>query len=85
MVRTQAGVDDKVEVNHLPKARSFADSLFDSFGGDASVQSALQPGLTTIAARMLRLDGIVVLLRDALAPQARPKVWALMPATVRVQ
>lgn len=85
MVRKQAGVDDKVEVNHVPKARSFADSLFDSFGGDASAQAALQPGLATVAARMLRLDGLMVLLRDAIDPQARPKVWAMLPATVRVQ
>ena len=85
MVRKQAGVDDKVEVNHVPKARSFADSLFDSFGGDASAQAALQPGLATLAARTMRLDGLMVLLRDAFQPQARPKVWAMMPATIRVQ
>lgn len=84
MVRQKAGLGDDVEVRHLPKAKDFAQSLVEQMF-DASVRAGAETGLLAMAAKLSRLDGLFVLLGDAMAQDGSPKVYALMPEDLRVR
>jgi protease-4 len=84
-VRTAAGVGDEVEVLHVPEPKNFADSLFASMfearlaaGGDAEV-------LRAALAECVQFTEVLGVVRDALTDTGRPRVYALLPAALRVR
>jgi protease-4 len=83
MVRRTAGLAEDVEVLHRPEARNLADALMESLFS----ARALQPGMAALAvlARDVgRLDGLQMLLREAL--QGGPgRVMAMIPTELRVR
>ena len=84
-VRTAAHLEANVEVLHTPEPKNFADSLFSSLfeariqaGGDAALLQAL-------LAECARYTEVLGMMRDALVADAVPKVYALLPAGLRVR
>ena len=84
MVKKQAGVADDIEVDHLPKPRSFADTLFEGLF-ESSVMAGERGRLATLLQQFGRIDTLVTLLRQALAGDTGGKVWALLPGDLRVR
>jgi protease-4 len=85
MVRSRANVDADVEVMHVPEPKNFADSLFASMF-DAQVKAGADLSVLKAAlAECGRFAEIVGVVRDALATDGMPKVYAQMPAGLRLR
>jgi len=85
LVRKKASLGDDVEVVHFPEPKNFADSLFASMfdaqlrvAGDAAV-------LRAAFAEYARFGEVVAVLRDALVSDGRPRIYAMLPAGLRVR
>jgi len=84
-VRTAASLGDDVEVLHVPEPKNFADSLFASMfdaqvaaGGDAAV-------LRSLLAECARYTEVLGVVRDALVTDGMPRIYAQLPAGLRVR
>lgn len=84
-VRTAASLGDDVEVLHVPEPKNFADSLFASMfdaqvaaGGDAAV-------LRSLLAECARYTEVLGVVRDALVGDGMPRIYAQLPAGLRVR
>ncbi|MBL8727428.1 MAG: signal peptide peptidase SppA [Planctomycetes bacterium] len=84
-VRAAASLGDDVEVLHVPEPKNFADSLFASMfeaqvqaGGDAAV-------LRAVLAECARYGEVLGVVRDALVQDGMPRVYAMLPAGLRVR
>jgi protease-4 len=84
-VRATASLGDDVEVLHVPEPKNFADSLFESLfeaqvraGSDAAV-------LKSLLVECGHFTEVLGVVRDALATDGRPKVYAMLPAGLRVR
>jgi len=85
MVRKEASLGDDVEVVHLPEPNNFADSLFASMF-DAQIRAAGDAVLLRAAfAEYARFHEIVAVLKDALVSDGRPRIYAMLPAGLRVR
>lgn len=85
MVREQAGLTEDVEVLHVPKPKSFADALFSSMF-EARIGGRADADVLRLAlADWLRHSDLLGVLRDALTGDGRMRVYAVMPAGVRVR
>ena len=85
LVKERASVGGDVEVTHVPEPTNFADSLFASLfeaqaaaGGDAAL-------LRAVLVRCGAAGEVAGLLREALASDGAPKVWAVLPPGLRVR
>lgn len=84
MVEKQAGVAADIEVDHLPKPRSFADTLFENMF-ESSVLAPQRGKLAALLQRFGRLDVLVTLLQQAVQGDNQGKVWAMLPGDLRVR
>lgn len=85
MVRNRANVGADVEVMHVPEPKNFADSLFASMF-DAQVKAGADLSVLKAAlAECGRFAEVVGVVRDALATDGMPKVYAQMPAGLRLR
>jgi protease-4 len=84
LVRKEAGVGDDLEVRHVPKPRDLASSLMEQLF-DASALAAIDPRLPALLQGLGRLDGLLLLAGDALAGGGTGRVYALLPADLRVR
>ncbi len=83
MVKKEAGLGDDVEVTHMPQPKTFADALFASmFEGAAATDLEL---LRTVWRRCAAFPAVLAVLREALAGDALPRVYALAPAGLRIE
>lgn len=86
MVKSRIAKDVEVEVRHLPEPKNFADSLFGSLFDAQVRQAGVDRGmLRALFAGLERCDELFALLADALGGQGGVKIYALMPAAVRVR
>lgn len=84
MVAAEAKVGDDYDVIHLPRPRTF----MDTFAAEMMEVRVLVPH--PLPAALLRrleggLEGPLAVLWDALQSETPTRVWALMPATLRVR
>jgi protease-4 len=85
MVKAKAGLDDKVEITHVPEPKNFADSLFSSLFDAQVVAGVDATVLRGLLARCGHLGEVVGILQQALAGDGRLQVQALMPPGLRVR
>jgi protease-4 len=84
IVRKEANAGADVEVRHMPEPRNLADTLFESM----FESQVLAPERTALAALLQRAgnaDALLLLLRDLLAFDGKPRVYALLPLDLRVR
>jgi protease-4 len=84
MVRKEAGVGDDIEVRHVPKPHDLASSLMEQLF-DASALAALDPRLPAALSGLARLDGLRLLVADALSGGQPGRAYALLPLDLRVR
>ncbi|MCR9244703.1 MAG: signal peptide peptidase SppA [bacterium] len=89
MVRKEAELGDDVEVLHVPKPKSFADSLFSSIF-EARIAAAAGASARTEVLRLaladwLRHTELFGVLREALTGHGKTRIYAMMPAGLRVR
>jgi protease-4 len=84
LVRQTAGVAADLEIRHVPRPRDFASTLMEQLF-DAQALAALDPRLSALLAGCARLDGLWLLLRDAVGDGDPRRVYALLPADLRVR
>jgi len=85
MVRTRAKIEGELEVRHVPEPGSFADSLFSSLF-DAHIEAAPNRALLEVMlAECGRFHEVLALLREAILGDGQTKIYALMPAGLRVR
>jgi protease-4 len=85
MVRTKAQLGDDVEVLHVPEPKNFADSLFSSMF-DAQVKAGADLDvLKALFAECSRFQEVAGVIRDALATDGLPKIYAQLPAGLRIR
>lgn len=82
MVKKDAKLGDKVEVRHLPRPKSFLETLA---GGMLDAKALLPDGLTRTLARDLDLDGALHILLDGLSGRRPTMVWAMSPESIRLR
>jgi protease-4 len=85
MVKQRANLDAKVEVQHVPEPKNFADTLFASLFEARAAAGVDAATLQTVLAQCGRFGEVVALLRDALASDGSAHVYALMPPGLRVR
>lgn len=85
MVRKQASLGDDVEVVHLPEPKNLAATLFGSLFDSQVAAGADAAVLRAVLARFGACGEVLALVRDALADDGRPRVYALAPAGLRVR
>lgn len=85
MVKQRAKLDSKVEIQHVPEPKNFADTLFSSLF-EARVAAGVDAAtLQAVLARCGAFGEVVALLRDALASDGSARIYALMPPGLRVR
>ncbi len=84
MVRTAAKVADEVEVRHLPQPKDFASVIMERMFESQAI-AAIEPRWVDLLARLGRVDGLLILLRSALAGDQANTVYALLPSDLRVR
>lgn len=85
MVRKSAKIEGDLEVRHVPEPGNFADSLFSSIF-DAHIQSSPNPAsMQAVLGQLGRYGEVLSLLHEALTGDGKTKIYALMPAGLRVQ
>ncbi|HEB52555.1 MAG TPA: signal peptide peptidase SppA [bacterium] len=85
MVRERAGIDGDIEVVHRPGPANFADSLFRSLFEARVERIADRSLLRAVLVQCARFGEVVSLLREALCGDGATRVYALMPAGLRVR
>lgn len=85
MIRERAKIDGDLEVRHVPEPGNFADSLFSSIF-DAHVKASANPGaLQMLLSECGKYREVLSLLHEAVAGDGKTKIYALMPAGLRVR
>ena len=84
MVKEKAKAEPDVEIRHEPQARDLAQSFFEQMF-DAKVIAVGDSAAIATLAKLSRLDGLLALLRHALAQDRPTKVYAMMPEDLRVR
>lgn len=85
LVRKRAKIEGDLEVRHVPEPGSFADSLFSSLF-DAHIEaSANSAALQLLLNECGRYREVLSLLHEALVGDGKTKIYALMPAGLRVR
>ena len=84
MVRTKAALPDDVEVVHMPQPKSFADAFFASMFESQAGLGIDGEVLRSVLGRAAGFPGVLAVLRDALAGQVSPRIYALAPMGLRV-
>jgi len=84
IIRERAGVDGDVELRHMPQPSSFADAFFGQLF-DAKVTTTEGALLQTLVTRCGGFGEVVAVIREALTSDGRARVYALMPAGLRVR
>lgn len=83
MIRQRANIEGKVDIEHLPEPKNFGDSLFSSlFESQVATEVAGLRGLL-LAAR--GYNEVLRVLRDALQGDGRMRIYAQLPAGLRVR
>ena len=85
MVRESAKIEGDLEVRHVPEPGNFADSLFSSLF-DAQVEAA--PNRTILKAMLAEcgpFSEVLGMFQEALSGDGKTKIYALMPAGLRVR
>jgi protease-4 len=80
MVAEQAGISGDYEVTHLPRPKSFLESLFAD--GMVEAQSLFDDPRLRLVAQRTNLDRALRVVLDALTSEQPTKVWAMMPEVV---
>lgn len=84
-VRHAAALGDEVEVLHVPEPKNFADSLFASMF-EAQVQAGADAAvLRSVLAECARYTEVLGVVRDALVQDGMPRIYALLPAGLRIR
>jgi protease IV len=84
-VRAAASLGADVEVMHVPEPKNFADSLFASMF-EAQVQAGGEMAvLRTVLGECARFAEVLGVVRDAWSDAALPRVYAQLPAGLRVR
>jgi len=85
MVQSSAKIEGDIEVRHVPEPGNFADSLFSSLF-DAHIEAAANPAaLQLLLQQCGRYSEVLSIMHEALAGDGKTKIYALMPAGLRVQ
>tara|TARA_R110002072_G_scaffold109160_2_gene236369 strand:+ start:6393 stop:8204 length:1812 start_codon:yes stop_codon:yes gene_type:complete len=85
IVRERANIEGDLEVRHVPEPGNFADSLFSSLF-DAHIQAAPNRAvLQAMLAQCGRFSEVLGMLQEALLGDGKTKIYALMPAGLRVR
>jgi protease-4 len=84
MVKEKCKPEADIEIRHAPKARDFAQSIFDQMF-DARAFAQGDAAALSMIAKLSRLDGLLALLRHAMAQDRPMTVYALMPEDLRVR
>ena len=84
MVKEKCKPEADIEIRHAPKARDFAQSIFDQMF-DARAFAQGDAAALAMIAKLSRLDGLLALLRHAMAQDRPMTVYALMPEDLRVR
>ena len=84
MVKEMCKPEADIEIRHAPKARDFAQSIFDQMF-DARAFAQGDAAALAMIAKLSRLDGLLALLRHAMAQDRPMTVYALMPEDLRVR
>lgn len=85
MIRKRAKIEGDLEVRHVPAPGNFADSLFSSLF-DAHVEAAPNRAmLKAMLAECGRFSEVLGMLQEAILGDGKTKIYALMPAGLRVR
>ncbi|MCK5942843.1 MAG: signal peptide peptidase SppA [Planctomycetes bacterium] len=86
MIRKRAGIEagSDVEVRHLPQPTNFADAFFGQLF-DAKVETVDGALLEALVTRCGRFGEVVSMIREALTSDGSTRIYALMPAGLRVR
>ena len=84
MVKEKCKPEADIEIRHAPKARDFAQSIFDQMF-DARAFAQGDAAALAMIAKLSRLDGLLAPLRHAMAQDRPMTVYALMPEDLRVR
>ena len=85
MVRQRAKIVGDLEVRHVPEPGNFADSLFSSLF-DAHIEAAPNRAiLQAMLAQCGRFSEVLGMLQEASLGDGKTKIYALMPAGLRVR
>lgn len=85
MVRQKTGVAADVEVMHVPQPKNFADSLFSSLLETRIAASADVTALRAVLAQCAPFAEVLGVVREALVGDGKAKVFAMLPAGLRVE
>ena len=80
----KAGIDADVEVRHMPQPSQFADAFFSQLF-DAKLRTSDGGLLETLIARCGPFEEVVAVIREALTSDGKARIYALMPAGLRVR
>lgn len=87
MILSRAGIEnglEDVEVRHMPRPTNFADAFFGQLF-DAKLQTSSGALLETVIAQCGPFTEVLEVLREALNSDGKARVYALMPAGLRVR
>lgn len=87
MILSRAGIENglkDVEVRHMPQPSNFADAFLGQLF-DAKLQTIDGGLLETLVARCGPFGEVVAVIREALASDGKARIYALMPAGLRVR
>ncbi|MFN3243854.1 MAG: signal peptide peptidase SppA [Planctomycetota bacterium] len=84
MIRERARIEGDLEIRHMPQPTNFADAFFSQLF-DAKVETTEGALLETLIARCGRFGEVVAVLREALTSDGKARIYALMPAGLRVR
>ncbi len=85
MVRQRAKIVGDLEVRHVPEPGNFTDSLFSSLF-DAHIEAAPNRAiLQAMLAQCGRFSEVLGMLQEAILGDGKTKIYALMPAGLRVR
>ena len=87
MILSRAGIKnglEDVEVRHMPQPSNFADAFLGQLF-DAKLQTSSGGLLETLAAQCGPFGEVVEVLREALTSDGKARIYALMPAGLRVR
>ncbi|MFT6082221.1 MAG: protease-4 [Planctomycetota bacterium] len=85
MIRKRAKIEGDLEVRHVPEPGSFTDSLFSSLF-DAHIQAAPNRAmLQAMLSQCGRFSEVLGMLQEAILGDGKTKIYALMPAGLRVR
>jgi protease-4 len=84
MIREEAKLEGDLELRHMPRPTNFADAFFGQLF-DAGVRTTDGALLEALVARCGRFGEVVAMIREALLSDGRARVYALMPAGLRVR